>query len=240
MILKGDINFLNHLHLFAIVGVALVIIVSSIIPFAKADSMNPSMYSTDSKPFGQPYKDWIVKFWQWLYSIPQKENPNLDNTGAKCAINQNDPHVWFLVPTFGGSAERTCTIPAGKAILFPILSGDCDYSANPKVKTESDLLRCASQGNEGGVMEATVDGVKLQNLDKYRVQTSLFDLSVPKDNAFGEPTAKTQAIADGFYVFLQPLSPGKHDIHFSGNVVDNPTTGTQSYSTDVTYHLIIH
>jgi hypothetical protein len=32
---------------------------------------------------------------------------------------------------------------------------------------------------------------------------------------------------------------GKHTIHASGNVIDNPTTGTQSFATEVTYHLTV-
>ncbi len=43
-----------------------------------------------------------------------------DNNGANCAKNQADP-VWFLTGSITGKAERTCNIPARKAILFTIL-----------------------------------------------------------------------------------------------------------------------
>jgi hypothetical protein len=208
------------------------------IPVVQADSINSGIYAIDSKPFGHTYGDWSARYWQWVTLIPKNVNPNLDKTGENCKIGQVGP-VWNLALTFGGAAERTCTIPAGKAIFVPILTGECDYLTTPAAKTESDLLKCAAGGNENGIMEATIDGVKVQDINKYRAQSPLFNLTIPDNNVFGNPTGTSQAKADGFYVFLTPLSPGRHEAHFSGSVVDNPITGTQSYSTDVTYHLIV-
>ena len=37
--------------------------------------------------------------------------------------------------------------------------------------------------------------------------------------------------------FLEPLSPGTHNVSFAGSVLGNPATGIESYTTDVTYHL---
>ena len=80
------------------------------------------VYDLNSTPFNTSYADWTAKWWQWLISIPQESNPGIDATGEKFDVNQNDPHVVFLVGTFGGSAERNYTIPAGKSVLFPIIN----------------------------------------------------------------------------------------------------------------------
>lgn len=96
------------------------------IPIASADSMNPGVYSIDAKPYGTPYSTWIVNWTEWLTSITKDKSPAADSDGRNCAINQSGP-VWFLAGTFGGSAERICTIPAGKAVLSAILSGFCTY-----------------------------------------------------------------------------------------------------------------
>ena len=56
--------------------------------------------------------------------------------------------------------EKTCNIPAGKAILIPLLTGECGYD-DPAIKNDEDLRNCGMAGNEYGVIEATVDGVKL-------------------------------------------------------------------------------
>ncbi len=82
-----------------------------------------------------------------------------------------------MAGTFGGAAERTCEIPAGKAILFPILVTECSYLDTPGLKTESELRACAKEGQDAGsrTLEAAVDGAQLKNLEKYRVESQLFD-----------------------------------------------------------------
>ncbi|CAN5499729.1 hypothetical protein BH18THE1_BH18THE1_10190 [soil metagenome] len=44
-------------------------------------------------------------------------------------------------------------------------------------------------------------------------------------------------LSEGWWVLLEPLSVGKHELSFSGAVPDNPTTGTRGFATEVTYHL---
>lgn len=79
--------------------------------------------------------------------------------------------------------------------------------------------------------------MQLQNLQNYRITSNLSSFVIPPGNPYGFPSGRTQAIVDGWFVFLQPLSVGEHTLHFAGSVVGNPTTGTESYSTEVTYHL---
>ena len=50
-----------------------------------------------------------------------------DPDGKWCGTSQSDTHVWFLAGTTGNSASRTCEIPAGKAIMFPIINVLCHY-----------------------------------------------------------------------------------------------------------------
>ena len=58
--------------------------------------------------------------------------------------------MWFLADQLGGEEERTCTIPSGKAILVPILTGQCDYTAI-EIKNDEELKRCGTEGDEYGV-----------------------------------------------------------------------------------------
>ena len=80
-------------------------------------------------------------------------------------------------------------------------------------KNDKDLLSCAKAGNEYGVIDATVDGVKVKDLQGYRVQSDFFDIHIPADNIYHAKTGTYRALVDGFSVFLEPLNPGKHDIH---------------------------
>jgi hypothetical protein len=211
----------------------------SIMLRVQADTINPGVFAIDSKPYGIPYAEWAGKWQQWLISVPQPLNPATDPTGKNCAQNQNGP-VWFLAGTTGGSAERTCTIPAGKAIFFTVVGSECDYASYPNVKSEPALVLCAQADvNRAINLQATIDGVNLKQLDKYRATSPLFSVTFPPHNIFGSPAGQTQAISDGYWVFLQPLPPGKHELHFSGLTPGNPTTGTTNFAIDVTYHLTV-
>ena len=85
----------------------------------------------------------------YVVFVPRcKASYNYDFTPEKCAANQGGP-VWFLADQLGGREERTCSIPAGKAILIPLLNGECGYDV-PEVKIDEDMCTCASAGNEYG------------------------------------------------------------------------------------------
>ena len=90
--------------------------------FIRADSINPGVFSKDSKPYDIPYGEWLAKWWQWTFSIPTAQHPRDAYTPEKCAINQEGP-VWFLADQLGGREEHTYLhLPAGKAIFVPLLS----------------------------------------------------------------------------------------------------------------------
>jgi hypothetical protein len=210
--------------------------ISSSIVLVRADSINPGVFSKDSSPYGIPYGEWLAKWWQWSFSIPTAQHPRDAYTPEKCTLNQEGP-VWFLADQLGGKEERTCTIPTGKAIFIPLLVGECDYSI-PDVKSDEALRRCAMAGNEYGVIEATVDGMKLKSLEQYRTQSGFFNITIPEDNIYGSRSGTFRALTDGFFVFLEPLPAGKHDVHLKVSVL-NPVNQQFNYNADWTYHLII-
>jgi hypothetical protein len=131
------------------------------------------------------------------------EHPRYDTTGERCVVEQEGP-VWFLTDSilkWKSTVTRTCTIPAEKVILFPILSGECDYG-EPGIYTDSLLHQCAIGGNEFGVIEATIDGVELQdqNLKQYRIQSDFFNIKIVGNNIYGVATGTFRAMVDGFFV----------------------------------------
>jgi hypothetical protein len=213
-----------------------IIMITSFIALASAEAVNVNIFPIDSKPYNLTYGEWTAKWWQWALSTPQDNNPINDKTGKSCALNQKGP-VWFLTGTTGGSVVRECNIPAGRAILLTPLNIECSYAEFPALKTEKELRDCAKW--PGASVEVTIDGLKIQNLDKYETQSPIFNVVLPQNNLFGAPAGPTQAVSGGWWILLKPLSPGKHTIHASGNVIDNPTTGTQSFATELTYHLTV-
>jgi hypothetical protein len=168
-------------------------------------------------------------------SIPTSEHPRDAYSEEKCAVNQEGP-VWFLADQLGGREERTCTIPAGKAILIPLLTGECDYGI-PEVKNDEDLRRCAMAGDEYGTIDAVVDGVKIKDLEKYRTQSGFFNISIPEDNIYQALGGNFRAMADGFFVFLEPLLPGQHKADLKVSVLNRVET-SYNYNADWTYNLV--
>ncbi len=228
-------------NLFIACGTIIVLILAlhGLINSSMADSINSGVYSIESSPYGVPYSNWTGEWWQWWLSNTEADNPAADPTGANCAKNQNGS-VWMLAGTVGGSAERTCTIPADKAILFPIIGSECSYAEYPNVRSDSELEVCAQADNNAiAHLEATVDGTSLQQLEKYRVLSPIFNMVIQDDNPLGAPSGPTKMVSDGYYVFLEPLPAGNHDLHFVGTTLDNPTTGTASFGVDVKYHLTV-
>jgi hypothetical protein len=139
----------------------------------------------------------------------------------------------------GGVVNYVCTIPAGKALLVSLLAGMCSYADTPNAKSDSDLLSCAMSGDEGASIEMSIDGAKLEDINRYRVQSSSFDLTIPEKNTFGIRPGPTRAVADCWCVMIEPLPAGRHMIHYTVSIPGNPTTGMSAFATDVTYDLMV-
>jgi hypothetical protein len=191
------------------------------------------LFPINSKPYGFSYGEWTAKWWQWALSIPKDYNPLIDSTGEHCAEGQNGP-VWFLAGTTRKThwAERRCIIPSEKAILFPIIVSQFSYAEVPSIKTDEQLISYTAKDIvRWSLLEATIDGLKLHDLDKYRIQFGPFDLLLPENNIWNIRAGSTKAASDGFWVFLEPLKNGDHTINFHGI--------EPHFETEVTYHVTI-
>jgi hypothetical protein len=154
--------------------------------YAQKGNNNLGVYTSGSMPYGLTYGQWTTRWWTWLMSIPTNINPASDGTGTNCAQSQSGP-VWFLAGSMTGKAERSCTIPADKAIFFPIIDAECSYVEYPKLKTESELRSCAiTQNDETTHVEAIVDGVSLQNSQMPRYNLHYLTLN-SQPTIYSEP-----------------------------------------------------
>jgi hypothetical protein len=138
------------------------------------------LYERNLHPFGKTWEKWATLWCNWMFSIPKKENPSLDETGKYCSINQNDENVWFLTGTFGNivTVKRRCTLPVGKAIFFPILVKEDSLEEDSDLRTELQLIERARDATNKLIrMEATINGEKVVQLENYRVQSEVFELT---------------------------------------------------------------
>jgi hypothetical protein len=160
--------------------------------------------------------------WQWALEKPIPKNPLLGSYsgGPKCAgtpLSNTAGATWFLTGTLDGSpVTRTCTVPAGKNLFFPVL--DVVIIKSEPHENEAQLSAQANNymnkvlGAHDLTTFATVDG---QDVQFSRIASPLFTWTSPKNGLL--PQGKYEGVADGIWVSLPPLSPGKHTIHFGGS-----------------------
>ena len=180
------------------------------------------LYPRDSKPFGKSWEEWAASWCKWLLSLPKDVNPSLDETGKNCSQSQLDPNVWFLAGSFGNTVpiKRYCKIPKHMAIFFPILEKEDSFAEDTDLQLEKELqLRAKEFIDRVKRLYVKIDGTKAKNLYKYRVQSQIFDLNFPINSVYDVRPGITKSVCDGYWVFVRPFSaPGKHEIHFSGEV----------------------
>ncbi len=244
---------MKHLYLIVIVAVVLGMALAVLtVPSVMArDGDGPKVIDRDSVAYGRTYSEWSAAWEQWSYSIPVAEHPLFDN--GDCSVAQSGP-VWFLGGKFcanGASCSytgvvRTCNLPSGKALYFPIFNGEDSaleesVAENPGNETYQQIATMRSYEDVGmspSKVSLRVDGAPIPHLqDGFRVQSTAFGFTLPTDNllkaVYGNPNfvAGTYfpAVDDGWYVMLSPLNAGSHVLHFRG------VNGT--FTLDVTYNL---
>ncbi|HEX5111210.1 MAG TPA: hypothetical protein VFV79_00070 [Saprospiraceae bacterium] len=208
-------------------------------------NQNSQVFPITSHPLGKSYAEWSSEWWIHVLGSDCTTNPIPDLTGANTAINQSGP-VYFLFGTPGGNATRTATIPAGKPVLFPLVNiywqEDCPSPIGNGPEPSQTLQEfltasCAFFTDQAGDLSASLDGVEFSNLSNYRATSDLFtytgnpDLGSCFDGCInGLPQ---QAVTDGYWLMLKPLSPGSHTLHFTGGYPD------LDFLVDVTYELTV-
>lgn len=195
------------------------------------------LYDRSVSPFGITWEDWTAIWCRWMLSIPKENNPSLDETGKYCSINQNNDHVWFLTGTFGNlkPVVRKCKIPRGKAILFPVLVKEDSLAEDSDLTTDSDLINRSNAATNNVIsMKAIIDGQNIPLIEDHRVQSIVFDLTFPYDNVYDVKPGLTRSVCDGYWIFMKPLIPGEHRIHFIGeNLLDELYTINQLQNTEI-------
>ena len=205
---------------------------------AFADSGSHVVVPPNSTAYGNKYSEWSAEWWQFVLSIPASENPLFDVDGSQCVLGQRGP-VWFLVGWFGpGVATRTCSIPEGKALFFPVINlVDVNTATQTVKELRAETAPCLDAVTS---LSVVLDGVPIAKLrEKFRVRSEVFEVTLPADNLFGIGAGTySPAIDDGFYVMLKPLSIGMHTLHFEGASAGCPLLGGP-FSVAVTYDLTV-
>lgn len=186
---------------------------------------------------GETYEDLSARWWKWALTLPvELSNPYVTwdcNSQGKTQSGK----VWFL---FGvpGPTTLYCAIPGGQALFFPIVNSECSNVEDPPYfgSTPAARAACAAAWNDDvRDMTVTIDGTPVPDLTAYRVATSDFQAKLPDGNIFGLPkNTHILSSADGFYLFLNPLPPGPHEVRIAATAYVN---GEPAFAVDTTWKL---
>ena len=237
-------------------------------PSAFAKNDNPRVLPPNGNAYGMSYGEWSAKWWMWTYSMPVDHHPLYDT--ANCRTGQLGK-VWFLGGTFTatsfpgsavGNFDRSCTVPTGTALFFPVINSSAatlegDGSGNAALRAKAKFYQ-----DHAKELYAEIDGMPVENLQRYRVQSPLFQYgplplnNIPCNNGFAAPgvvcsdandprnlAGKTSDIvADGVFLLLPPLRDGKHEIKFGGKSIQSVSNGDPidfTFILDGTYHITV-
>lgn len=248
-----------------VVATVAVVLVGLAVPVAATGGgkPRPGVLPPSSRPYGATYAEWNARWWQWLYGTDRLDSPVFDEEKGTpadprpvdCRAGQRGP-VWFMggtflptdpgIPTSSSTVFRSCTIPSGVALFFPVLNAEFDNLACPPQATwgfSADQLAAAARFSMDhvvpGSMAVAIDGNDVTGLSDastiYRSSSPWFAYTLPVNNVGGLDAVCGQdfppgtappavdghpgATADGVYLMLPPLSRGKHTIHIAGEVL---------------------
>ena len=177
------------------------------------------------------------RYWTWSLTQPAATNPLTDTTGEFCGQGQSGD-TWFLAGTLSSKrVTRTCTIPTGKKVVFPVVnSAYFAFAADPPEQRTEEFVRSqvAFVKDQATGMQVRIDGQSLPTARIQYEESRLFAITLPADNLFGLPAGfrLDPSVDAGYYVHLDRLEPGPHSVRFHG-VLPN------SITVDVTYPLTV-
>lgn len=182
------------------------------------------------------------EWWQWAYSMPKAGHPLAG--GTDCSAGQAGS-VWFLGGAFEpGTFTRSCTVPAGKALFFPIVNVAYNNLDEDPPKTDAELHQLASfYGSAATDMSAEIDGVAVTPISDYHVHSNVFSIWWPDAPVFDDTAlgGETEAVTDGYYLMINPLPAGTHTVKFKGSLVFTTAVHgfDHTFALDVTYNLTV-
>ena len=181
-----------------------------------------SFFTPDSKPYGETYGHWTVKWWQWFLSTPKSINPIVDGTGEHAYVNQPSKDVWFLAGKLADEdrnlPNRFCRIQTGRSILFPVINCEANPLEYPELRTDQDLIERVKTDEDTIINKECSVNAKRIPAQRVKADPPVFELTINEDNAINvKGGGSTYASADGYWVFLKPLPIGEHIISFQGS-----------------------
>jgi hypothetical protein len=164
-------------------------------------------------------------------------------------VSPTQGNTWFLAGTSDGSkVTRTCTMPAGIPLFFPVYSSlwvpivEGENAGNQRQGAIDSVNATLADPKFMQTMLVTVDGKQVESDQIVRALSPVFSITLPEENVYDCPKCKPPfdvpageykgASVDGLWVNLPPLPPGEHIIHFT-------FVKSSGFKQDNTYNLTV-
>ena len=250
-------------------GLLAVLLAITLAAQAPAATVDPALFAPDATVEGRTQSQWSAAWWQSVFATPvyaadgtTVTHPQFDAglaPGDTVDVNHarasDDGRVTFLYGSFfGGTIDRTVTVPAGKPIFVPIANSEWsnpdtaaapDYTSLPGNHTPQQLAAFAKiQADSISGAGAELDGRPLDGILNHRFAAS-FQYTQPAQHSITQVffdaayPGPVDSAADGLYLMLRGLEPGEHTLKFSASSPDLSGTPPQlgAFDVDMTYHI---
>lgn len=181
-------------------------------------SASAEILAPGSSVAGKTIGEWTGEWWNWAHSFGAGENPLVDAGGILATENQTAP-VFFVGGTVGGKPIRTYDVPDDKYLLIPLVAANYALSGGEDPLWARDQVRQVI--DDTASLNFSLDGVPVPQVDLFthREESGFFTDVIAPGNYSGDPSgAWADSFADGYWLMLEPLSAGVHQIRFGGNV----------------------
>jgi hypothetical protein len=129
---------------------------------------------------------------------------------AKCDMGLSTQDVYFApTPSEPRDSSTTCTMSADQTLLVMPTSAFCIDA--PEFGAAADTA-CLDSLWDLTSSSVTIDGVEVEGLDAYEVDSEVIDVTLPGGNIFEVPAGASSTIARGQVVLVKELAPGAHTV----------------------------
>lgn len=197
----------------------------------------------DAEVAGRTIPEWSAEWWKWVFSVPASVNPMLDTDG-RWATNNNHGPVFFLagVIAISSTQTRSFAVSEDQYVMIPLINTWADNVATDPPFT-LERLRELNDISMRSVtaLHAFLDGVPAaSNLFERRITSPVFTYEyLVEDNihswllGFPYLGIVDPMLADGYYLMLEPLPPGRHTLAYGGAI------GAFNFALNITNHITV-
>lgn len=162
------------------------------------------IYPVNSKPYEISYEEWVIKWWQWISSIPKEKNPAFDESGEFLNQSQKITDVVFLCQTIEGKDQipiRKGTVKSG-SFFMPIINWISIMGIDGN--TDKELLKIAkSKMDVIGTLKLKINDEDIKiDFKNNRILSPFFYIDLPKNNIFDIDSGIRRCISDGYWIFF--------------------------------------